>query len=499
MRYAPVSISLIAFSGLLASAQVTYTYKGEPFTIFTGTYSCQNGIGECAVSGTLTLAAPLPANLDLSPDGPPYSFTPSSYSFTDGVNVLNQNNTSPSCGYACSQPAFNVYATDANSLPTVWNFQIQTGGFCPRITIAPASPPNGYDNAYTYDGSCGLTGYAATAPGVAGTWTISSCPVSAPCIMTPSSGASPQSQFVALSGTGTAGDKLDVLIVGLPTGQVQVDSEGNWEALAYVSPFGSSVTIQVQDQTSSNFSNSITVHPSLAAFLPGPPVPANLLTALLPLRTADIFVAASNTSPQYVLYGPKYTHTALYLGGDSNGTPLIAEAVTAAEAGPLIGTAGQVRSIPLDQSMVWTQSNRISAWHPLTALSGATRSAIVTWAQNITTQGLPYWSTADFGLIPAADTLFEYGGEVLSPRVNFFLGDLNALKNSTSAFICSTLVWRAYYEGTSHTLDLSNPNLLSAQPGSLMASYDPAFIAQLAKVFVVPETFARSPLLMQIF
>jgi len=32
-----------------------------------------------------------------------------------------------------------------------------------------------------------------------------------------------------------------------------------------------------------------------------------------------------------------------------------------------------------------------------------------------------------------------------------------------------------------------------------MASFDPAFIAQLAKVFVVPETFARSPVLKQLF
>jgi hypothetical protein len=178
---------------------------------------------------------------------------------------------------------------------------------------------------------------------------------------------------------------------------------------------------------------------------------------------------------------------------------LIAEAVTASEAGSLIGTAGQIRSIPLDQSLAWTQSKRISAWHPQVALPRATRSAIVAWAQNITHQSVPYWSAVDFGLIPAADVLFNRTGGILSPRLNTFLNAINALKNSQSKFICSTLVWRAYYEGTGHTLDLSNPNLLSAQPGSLMGSYSPAFIAQLATVFVVPETFARSPQLKQIF
>jgi hypothetical protein len=210
-------------------------------------------------------------------------------------------------------------------------------------------------------------------------------------------------------------------------------------------------------------------------------------------------VTASDTSPQYVIYGPKYTHVALYLGGDTNGTPLIAEAVTAAEAGSLIGIAGQVRSIPLDQSLMWTQSQRVSAWHPQVALSGATRSAIVAWAQNITSQAPPYSSAVDFGLIPAANALFVPTGGILSTRFNTFLNAIGALKYSTNAFICSTLVWRAYYEGTGHSLDLSNPNLLSAQPGSLMASYSPAFIAQLATVFIVPETFVRSPQLKQIF
>lgn len=60
-------------------------------------------------------------------------------------------------------------------------------------------------------------------------------------------------------------------------------------------------------------------------------------------------------------------------------------------------------------------------------------------------------------------------------------------------------MWRAYYEGTAHTVDLSNPNLMSAQPGSLIAGFNPAFIAQLASVFIVPETFARSLQLKQIF
>jgi hypothetical protein len=80
-----------------------------------------------------------------------------------------------------------------------------------------------------------------------------------------------------------------------------------------------------------------------------------------------------------------------------------------------------------------------------------------------------------------------------------FLNELNSFKNSTTTFLCSTLVWRAYYEGTGHTVDLSNPNLMTPEPGSLMAAFSPSFITQLDSVFIVPETLAVSPQLMKIF
>jgi hypothetical protein len=177
MRQALVLLTPLILGGTLANAQVTYTYASTPFNYFVGEYSCTGGVGECSVSGTFTLPAPLPANLNLPTNGPSYSFAPPSYSFTDGVNVLNQNNTSPSCGYACSQPAFNIWATDANGLPTLWNFQIQTGGFCPRSTIQTAALPGGIDESYRYDADCNLLADAATddgqGNGIPGTWMVS--------------------------------------------------------------------------------------------------------------------------------------------------------------------------------------------------------------------------------------------------------------------------------------------------------------------------------------
>jgi hypothetical protein len=85
--------SLFAF-GVVPSARAdgitTYTYTGQPFAAsFTGGVdSCTNGVGECNLSGTLTLSSPLPPNL------PPFTpVTPLSFSFTDGVHTLTSDGT----------------------------------------------------------------------------------------------------------------------------------------------------------------------------------------------------------------------------------------------------------------------------------------------------------------------------------------------------------------------------------------------------------------------
>ena len=144
-------------------------------------------------------------------------------------------------------------------------------------------------------------------------WSLS--PLSSLEITSPADGASPQSAFVAVAGTGPAGVTLDVLLNGSSIGTVSVDSEGKWEALPFV---GGSGTIQVQDSSAS--SNIITVDTLPPSFSPSPEVPVST-SAFLPLRHADIFIDSGRVPDklskglisQYFLYGPLYTHTALYL------------------------------------------------------------------------------------------------------------------------------------------------------------------------------------------
>ena len=324
-------------------------------------------------------------------------------------------------------------------------------------------------------------------------------------ITAPSDGASPQSGFVALAGTCTAEHSLDVLVAGSSVGQVTVDSEGKWEALPYIAPFGASVTVQVEDQDSSTLSNVITVHPVTLGLPPHPGDPRDQSvtppTSLLPIRHGDIFVDANPHSFERILYGATYTHAALYLGGDAVGTPWLAEAVTAGEAGPW----GQVRSLPLEQSLVWA-APRIAGYTPLAPFSGSTRDSIVAWAEQTTKLGLPYWKPLPDLAVPIFGAYIvwaAYAGNPPRPLFQPYLTFLANNKNATSKYICSTLVWRAYWEGSGHTLDISTPNNMTAQPGSILGvlpiPFRGAFIDQLRPVLVVPETFVTSPKLKQIF
>lgn len=323
---------------------------------------------------------------------------------------------------------------------------------------------------------------------------------SEPCILTPQDGVSPVSHFVALSGTGVPGDSLAVLINNAPVGFVTVGSDGTWEALPDLSFEGSSVQVQVLDQASLDASNTITVFPQTGG-LPSGPSTLNR-TRLLPLRHADIFVGSSRLSPQRVLYGPHWTHAALYLGGDSNGTPMVAEAVTSGETD---ASGQQVRSVSLESSLLWSE-RRIIGFELRNQLINANRDAVVHWVSTVTNRGLPYWSTSE--LAEPVEAALDW--DVLGPTSSRFANDLtaiNALKDATSQFICSTLVWAAYWNGTGGTVDISDPNNMTIQGLSLLNGLTfiqgkrsrELFIDALRPVIVVPETFARSPKLKQIF
>lgn len=79
-----------------ATADTVYTYTGNPFTFFIPPDACTEGVGECQISLSFTLASALPANFGLGFGGSVTLVTPLSFSITDGVHTLAQFNSTAS-------------------------------------------------------------------------------------------------------------------------------------------------------------------------------------------------------------------------------------------------------------------------------------------------------------------------------------------------------------------------------------------------------------------
>jgi hypothetical protein len=78
------SLFALSVASPAGAAPATYTYTGNPFTTFTGTYSCPP---ECSISGDFTVSSPLTANLSYA------STIPTGFSFTDGNTTWNLADT----------------------------------------------------------------------------------------------------------------------------------------------------------------------------------------------------------------------------------------------------------------------------------------------------------------------------------------------------------------------------------------------------------------------
>ncbi len=70
-----------------------YTYSGNPFTGFSGSFACPP---ECGITGSFTIAGPPPDNLTANyAQGPHIDITPIAYSFTDGNTTWTSANSCP--------------------------------------------------------------------------------------------------------------------------------------------------------------------------------------------------------------------------------------------------------------------------------------------------------------------------------------------------------------------------------------------------------------------
>jgi hypothetical protein len=131
-----------------ASAQTTtYSYTGNAYNQFGGTFTCPP---VCGIRGSFTVAAPLPPTSN-------FSFTPISFSFTDGLTTFTPANT--------TNPAFDV-VTDSSGNIVSWNMQ----WLSPNDAMFSGTNPPGCVGCRVVDGSFNPNAFAErdNAPGI---WT----------------------------------------------------------------------------------------------------------------------------------------------------------------------------------------------------------------------------------------------------------------------------------------------------------------------------------------
>ena len=135
------------------AAPVTYTYTGPAFTTFTGIAAC--GV-QCNLSGSFTVSSALTGGLTN------VTITPTSFSFTDGLNTLTNLNTMD----AGDQALFLLFSTNGAGQITQWEITLQDISVAQFETLSSIS--GGIPEDKTWIGNPGTTTGTALVDGIAG-------------------------------------------------------------------------------------------------------------------------------------------------------------------------------------------------------------------------------------------------------------------------------------------------------------------------------------------
>lgn len=214
------------------------------------------------------------------------------------------------------------------------------------------------------------------------------------------------------------------------------------------------------------------------------------------LQPGDILLSHSIGSEQGTLYDATFTHAAIYMGAGTDGTPHFAEAVIAADAQGL----GEVRSVPIEDSLVYTRGQRVAIYRPAMPLSPSQMEATLSFLRTAVRSGARYWNAdEDFSLMYEAWTLWnpKAAAPANTRKFRHVLDQMRDRKFSTERFTCASLVWRAYWTGTGGQLDLAAPNRASIG-GRLGNAVSAEFLARVAPYYVSPDSLMLSGKLQEI-
>lgn len=146
-----------------ANANTIYSYQGNQFTSFAGTYACPP---ECNITGSFEIAGPPQPNLVGSIYVRQFDVTPLNYSFSDGSVTLTPSNS--------SYDFFSIWTNGAGDIIS-WVIRLSSPaclGSCPNYTgielLTTDNAPGTEDNVFN-DVLGSFTDRAVTAN--PGTWT----------------------------------------------------------------------------------------------------------------------------------------------------------------------------------------------------------------------------------------------------------------------------------------------------------------------------------------
>jgi len=146
-------LTIVLAPAAIAGPVTTYTYTGPAFTTFTGVAACPV---QCDLSGWFTVSSPLAANLTNA------TITPTSFSFTDGLNTLTNLNTTGTF----DQANFLLFSTNGAGQITQWEIILQHVGLAEMETFSSISGGAPSDEAWI--GNPGTTSGTALWVGAAG-------------------------------------------------------------------------------------------------------------------------------------------------------------------------------------------------------------------------------------------------------------------------------------------------------------------------------------------
>jgi hypothetical protein len=291
----------------------------------------------------------------------------------------------------------------------------------------------------------------------------------------PHDGAHPRAPYVAIAGEAAPSAHIEIQDSETLAAQIDSDPGGHFECILRLSPGPHRLTVR-------SAAGESRIHIEVAAgAAPRTPAPYHAM------QTGDVILAHDVNSPQDALYQPLYTHSALYIGPDGDGNPQVLEAVTE----DIATSRGPVAAVPIQESLVWRNGDRVDIFRLAGKLESGDRARILAWARRTATRGLAF-RTTELGDIYRAWLLWDPNADKPRDADEFasIVGELRGRLQTSDAYDCATLVWHAYLDNTAQHIDLASPNRVVL--GGAMKNESQRLQAILQPLIVLPDSFALS-------